>query len=479
MATLTSALEIGKSALNAQQIGLNVTGNNIANVNTPGYARKTPNLVVSPTVAELGTGVTVASLIRANDLFLDTQFRYEVANVGRIEAVEQAMTTVEAIFTEMAGGGATEPGAVFNQPGGAALSGAFSRFFNAFQDLANNPESDAARAAVREEAVFLTVQFHRMDDQLSALRTDLEGEFQDTVDEANELTRNIANVNAKIIASKRDPDDVAGDLEDERDRLIDDLSRLVNLRVREESDGTFTLTTSGGVLLVSRALSNDLATRTVVREGAVVSDLSLASTGQAVSPTSGRLSGLAAARDERIPSYQSSLNLLAETLVTEVNTVHAAGFGLDGSSGNLFFDATRTTAREIAISDAVLSDLDKIAAAGPIDASPFTSAGPGDGSNALALSDIRLEKVLGGGTQTIEEFYSDLVGLVGAEAKEVLSDAGTQRLVMEQIETRRENVRGVSLNEEATNLILFQRAYQAAARIVTIVDEMMQSVLDM
>jgi flagellar hook-associated protein 1 FlgK len=124
------------------------------------------------------------------------------------------------------------------------------------------------------------------------------------------------------------------------------------------------------------------------------------------------------------------------------------------------------------VSDAILGDLDKIAAS-------TSATGTGDGSNALALSDLRAERILGGGTQTVEEFYSSLVGRVGAEAKEIYTDAEGQRLVIDQIETRRKNLQGVSINEEAVSLILFQRAYQAAARIITTVDEMMQTAVNM
>ena len=109
---------------------------------------------------------------------------------------------------------------------------------------------------------------------------------------------------------------------------------------------------------------------------------------------------------------------------------------------------------------------------------PNVTAGPGDGGNALALSDVRLEKLFGGGTQPIEEFYADVVGQLGAEARQVFTAAEGQRLVQNQVNERRENVRGVSINEEASQLILFQRAYQAAARVVTVVDQMMQSVLN-
>ena len=481
MSTLASVLEIGKSSLRSQQIGLSVAGNNIANVNTPGYARKNTILQTRATVGGVGTGVHLASLTRARDSLLDSQFRFEEGALGRLEALERAMTTIEAVFSEMAGGGTTETGAVFNQPGGAILSGAFSRFFNAFQDLANNPESLATRAAVREEGVFLAEQFHRIHDQLSRLRTDLDREVGETVEEINRLTRQIANMNVKILEASKGGTESAGDLVDERDRQIDELAQLVNVSVRDQTDGTVTVTAVGarGALLVDRAHHSDLSTRSVVRDGAAVLDISLASSGEAVVVSSGKLKGLMDARDEKITGFQSSLDTLAGTLVTRVNTIHAGGFGLDGTTGTVFFEETLTAARDIAVSEAVLNDLQKVAAAGPSDASPSVSAGSGEGSVALALTDLRLEKVLGGGTQTIEEFYADLVGQVGAEAKGVFTDTEGQRLVMEQLAFRREGVRGVSINEEATSLILFQRAYQAATRIVTMVDEMMQSALNM
>jgi len=227
-----------------------------------------------------------------------------------------------------------------------------------------------------------------------------------------------------------------------------------------------------GILLVDGGHSNDLGTRAVVRGNATVSDLVLADTDRVVDPASGKLKGLLVGRDEKVTSFLDSLDLLAETLVERTNAIHAGRFGLDGSSGTNFFDPAGTTAREIAVSTTILNNLDKIAASS-------TSTGSGDGSNALALSDLRSEQVLSGGTRTLEEFYSDLVGRVGAEAKAVFTDVEGQRLVVEQVKTRRENVRGVSINEEAIHLILFQRAYQAAARIVTIVDEMMETALNM
>ncbi|MBT3601617.1 MAG: flagellar hook-associated protein FlgK, partial [Candidatus Latescibacteria bacterium] len=364
---------------------------------------------------------------------------------------------------------------------GAALSGGFNRFFNGFQDLANDPGSTAARAQVREEARFITEQFHRMHDQLTDLRAEIDTEVKDTIRDVNRITEDIASLNERILSIKANPTDVAGNLDDERDRLIDELSSLIDARVREETDGTLTVSgaAGAGVLLVDAALSVPLVIRPVVRGDASVSDITLAATGLNLLVTKGKLSGLIDVRDNAILSYKESLDELAVHFVGQVNTVHGTGFGLDDSSGNFFFEPTLVNAREIRLSTEVAGDLNKIATSGPNATNPNISAGAGDGSVAQAIADLQHARTLGGGTQTIEEHYSQFIGQIGAEAGEVIADLNAQTLVMEQVSNRRENVRGVSINEEASDLILFQRAYQAAARIISVVDEMYQSVLNM
>ena len=482
MPTLGTGLAIGKSALRAQQFGLNLVGNNIANVNTPGYSRKAA-LIKVETAARTGVagGVKVDGITRQRSTFLDSQARFQSNILGRLDAKQELMGVVESIFTELAGGGASETNAIFNQPGGAALSGGFSRFFNAFQDLANNPQSQAGRAQVREEASFIIQQFKRMADKLSELRNEIDIKFKSTVRDINRLTEDIGQMNARILAAKAKSTDVAGNLDDERDRLIDELSFLIDTSVRENTDGTLTVTgaTGAGVLLVDGANVVELGTRGVIRDGASVSDLTLAATGEVITVASGKLRGLTEVRDQEIVSYKQSLDELATKFVERVNAVHSTGFGSDGSTGNDFFAPAITVARDIALSVDIADNLDKIATASPSADNANISAGLGDGSIAQAIADLATERSLGGGTQSFEEFYADLQGRIGAEALEVINDFEGQGLVMQQISNRRENVRGVSINEEASDLILFQRGYQAAARIITTIDEMMQTALNM
>ncbi len=470
MSGLVGAIEIGRSALRAQQIGISVAGDNIANVNTPGFSRRQAKLVTSEPAAGLGTGVKVADVSRTRDQILDAQIRYQNGQFSRLDTMQKAFSTIEGIFSELAGSSAGEAGAVFSQSSGVGLSGSLSRFFNAFQDLANNPESGSARAVIREEGQLLARTFNRLDDQLKTLRTDLESEFQRQVDQANTLLNEVATLNARIPSERFAGGGSTAALEDRRDYLVEQLSNIVDVSAREQEDGTLTVSQSGRILVDHTAV-NSLGRRVEVEGEAAVSKLTLSATGEPLALNSGSLKGLEEVRDTRILEYLGTLDTLASTVVSQTNTVHSAGFGLNGVSGTNFFDAAGTTARNIQVNAAVLDNTDLIAAS--------ADGTKGNNANALQISDLRLSHIFSDGTKTMEEFYSDLVGQVGAQAKETYSSLESQRVISEQLSNRRENVRGVSVNEEAANLILFQRAYQAAARIISMVDEMFQSVLAM
>lgn len=470
MSGLLSSIEIGRTALRAQQIAIAVTGDNIANVNTRGFSRRQVNLQTADPVDGLGNGVRVEDITRARDQILDAQIRFENGLFGRLEDMQKAFMTVEGIFSELSGSSANEAGAVFSQSSGVGLSGSLSRFFNAFQDLANNPESGSARAVIAQEGQMMTQTFHRLDDQLQKLQSGLEDEYGRQVDQANDLITEIARLNARIPAERRSAQGTAAALEDRRDTMVDDLSKLMDASVRDNEDGTVRVF-ANGIMLVDGATGNTLSRRVDISGGSSVSRLVMASTGDAVTLTTGSLKGVEEMRDIRIPSYIENLDSLASTVVSEVNRAHSAGFGLNGTSGTEFFDSTGTTARTIQVNSALTANTDLIAAA--------SDATHGNNKVALQISDLRLSRLFSGGTKTIEEYYSDLVGNIGAEAKTTYQGAESQRVISEQLSNRRENVRGVSLNEEAANLILFQRAYQAAARVITSVDEMIQTALAM
>ena len=460
VSAINQGLEIGRRALQSQQAALQVTSHNIANANTPGYSRRQVNLEN----ARNGSGVDVSSIVRQRSQFLDSQIRVEQQLLGRWEAMERALGGLEAIFNEPAGAGSSEAGTIFNEPSGVGLSGSLSRFWNAWQDVANVPESGAARAALRQEAEFLSTTLHQYHAQLRDARLELDEEAVQEVAEINDILDQLAELNGEIPKARFGTGD-AGDLEDQRDRLLEDLSLRVDISTVERENGQVSVLLSGHNL-VEGTKSVHLETRQLSRDGITSARISFADDGSLASIREGRLRGIIDVRDDVVPGIVARLDEMAAGMVAEVNALHRAGFGRDGAAGVDFFNASMTSASNIVLDDAIRSDLDNIAASG--------DGNSGDNGAALAISGLRNEKILSGGSVTVEGFYYELIGEVGARSKEAQTMASNHRLFSGQIENRRQSVQGVSLNDEASQLVLFQRAYQAAARTVSIIDDLME-----
>ncbi len=459
-------LEIGRRALQAQQAALNVTGHNIANANTPGFSRRQISLenAISRVNNGIGSGADVAQIQRQRNSFDDAQMRVQQQLLGRWESLERALGSIEAIFNEPAGAGSSEAGTIFNEPSGMGLSGSLSRFWNAWQDLANVPESGAARAAVRQEADFLVTTLHQYNAKLSETRTELDEQVVWEVEDINEILDQLGDINAALPAAGFSGGD-DGDLKDRRDLLLDELSNKIDISITERANGQISVMLSGHNLVDGDSVSH-LRVRQVSQDGRPISQIVYEDDGGVAPISEGRLLGLVAVRDEIVPDLLDRLDQMAVGLVERINSLHRTGFGLDGSTGNNFFDPESTTASNIAIDRAVLEDLDNIAAS--------ADGNSGDNGLALAVSAVRNEGILEDGTQTMDGFYNEMLGEIGARSREAQTMAGNNRLFAQQIENRRQSVQGVSLNDEASQLVLFQRAYQAAARAVSIIDDLME-----
>ncbi len=460
MSAINQGIEIGRRALQSQQAALNVTGHNIANANTPGFSRRKVNLES----AGNGNGVDVSSVVRQRSQFLDAQIRVEQQLLGRWETMERALGGLEAIFNEPAGAGSSEAGTIFNEPSGVGFSGSLSRFWNAWQDLANVPESGAARAALRQEAEFLTTNLHQYHAQLHAARLGLDDEAVIEVNEINDMLDQLAEVNGAIVQAKFGEEN-AGDLEDQRDRLLDELSLRVDITTVLRENGQVSVLLSGHNL-VEATKSVHLETRQLSQESFTSTRIFFSDDGSAASIREGRLRGIIEVRDQVVPDIIERLDDMVAAMVDRVNALHNAGFGRDGTTGVDFFNANMISASNIVLDDTILDDLDNIAASG--------DGNSGDNGSALAISSLRNEKILAGGSMTVEGFYNELIGEVGARSKEAQTMASNHRLFSGQIENRRQSIQGVSLNDEASQLVLFQRAYQAAARTVSIIDDLME-----
>jgi flagellar hook-associated protein 1 FlgK len=401
---------------------------------------------------------------RQRSRFIDAQMRVQQQVLGRWEVLESAIGTIEAVFNEPAGAGSSEAGTIFNEPSGLGLSGSFSRFWNAWQDLANVPESGAARAVVRQEADFMVTTLHQYHDKLRDARNGMDADVMDEVSDINEMLDQLADINSQVPRASFDGGD-ASDLKDRRDLIIDELSRRVDISLTESDNGQISVLLAGHNLLQGDHVVH-LQVRQTVDDGTSVSQVHYADDGTRARISEGRLRGLIEVRDNVVPKLLTNLDEMAAGLVTEINALHRTGFGKDGGTGVNFFDPGKIDASNIAVDNAILSNLNNIAAS--------ADGNTGDNGMALALSSLRNGNILSDGTQTMEGFYYEMLGEVGALSGEAQTMAENHRLFSSQIENRRQSVQGVSLNDEASQLMLFQRAYQAAARTVSIIDELLE-----
>ena len=466
--SIFTGFETARRALMAQQQALNTTNHNIANANTPGFSRQqavfatTPAYTLGHTLAgkalEMGTGVKIEDIRRMRDSFLDYQFRSEVKELGRWEVRRDTLQKMEVVI---------------NEPSEAGLASVLESFWDSWHELAENPESSTARAVVIQQGIALVDTINHLNWQLYQLRQDLNETLEIYINEINSLARQIADLNDQIIrveaSSKR-----ANDLRDKRDLLVDQLAKLTGVHVTEKESGAIDVVIGNrGLVEGTRALSlKTQGDREIADLVPVWSD------DMPFDVNAGSLKGIAEAR-ELLDDFQDKLNTLVREMASKVNELHRGGYGIDDdkTSDLNFFTRTNTDKPigpgNITINSKLLENPDLLAAAADADEVP------GDGRNALALAQLRHTAISDlGETTSITDFYNSLVADLGIRAREAERMASNQELVTGQIDLRREMVAGVNLDEEVANMIRFQHAYNAAARMITAIDEMLDVIVN-
>jgi flagellar hook-associated protein 1 FlgK len=453
MSSLFGSMSIALQSLLAQQGALGVVANNVANANTPGYTREIPILEETPPTLEgnvlVGTGVTMASVQSVRDNILNLRIQQETSQDSSLTSYVDSMQQVEALFNETSGTG---------------LQSVLSSFFNSFQSLAADPTDSSLREAVITAGQNLASAFNQTSQSLTTIQSGLDQSVVQTVGQINQLSSQIATLNGQIQAVTVAGQD-AGTLEDQRDEDLQNLSQLVDTAVVYSDDGTVSVTTSNGVLLVagnqSQSLTAQLDTTTGMHE--------VMSQGSDVTSeiTGGQLEGLLDARDEGIPSTQSALDNLAASLTSAVNAQQMKGYDLNGVKGQDFFvpftsSTPGSNAGAAAAMAVAVSDPDLVAAS--------SDGTAGSSGNATALADLQNQAIVSGETPT--DYYANLVDQVGSDVSNASSEEEGVSLVLQQLTNQQSSVSGVSLDEEASNLILYQRAYEAAARVMSVVDEL-------
>jgi len=459
MGDLLGALDIARRALVTQRQAMDVTSHNIANANTPGYTRQRPNLTPTTPLQKngllFGTGVTISTIERLRDKFVDQEIRGANQFLG-------SATQQKAIFSRVE--------AVFNEPSDSGLRNALDKFFAAFQNLAAHPEDGGVRQAVVQQAITLSRTFNSMSANLRQLQSDIAEDVETKVDQINQLLRRIADLNVEI-GQYSGIGQEANDAKDQRDKALDELSKLVDVKAIEDSRGAVTVTI-GGTTVVSLGSTMKLAAEVTSGGISIIAPEAGTSTNKVVlNVTSGEVGAAVELYNTTIPGFLDRLNTLALTLITGINNLHYAGYGLGTPppTGNNFF--TGTDASDIQVNSAILNDVNLIAAS--------ADGTPGNSVTASAIADYLNEPVLNGGTVSIMQYYTAFISDVAAQSKNASDMLDSQERVLTQLENQRESVSGVSIDEEMVNLIKFQRAFDAAARMVRTVDELYQTIINM
>jgi len=581
-------LEIGKRSIMTHQTALNITGHNLANTNTEGYTRQTPTIVTTrpyytPSltsyagVGQQGTGVQVASIERIRDAFLDSQIRNENKTTGYWTSLQDTLAKIEVIL---------------NEPSKDGLRTVMDQFWEAWQDLSANPESDAVRTVVTERGAAMADAFNHTYRQLLELRDDVNACIQIKVDEINSLAQQIADLNKQIMAVTS-AGQRPNDLLDKRDLLVDQLSKIIDINVRNDQLGMISLHIGGRALVQGK----DVFQLDTKQDGQGLHQVVWADTETAVRIESGELRGLLDARGaseldkspsiykEIIPTMIDNLNQLAKTIILRTNEIHRGGFSLSNQTPfpdglNFFAEPANVNgdyewAALIQVDDAIYNDPKNIAAARYHTWEGGVEANFGDGAVALLIAQLKhdynlpqytarsgslasyindllndpapaidltidgslitinppaepyqdlnqvvdainqalsgvavkvrsegnelvfystndsftINELTIGGMEivnnvnaqgpaekmiekaTTDDYWRSICAEVGVQSQESLRMLNNQETLLNELENKRQSVSGVSLDEEITNMIKFQHAYNAASRYITTIDE--------
>ncbi len=454
MAGLGSILELGKRSLSTNQYGINVTSHNISNASTPGYTRQRLNVVPAEpeqtTFGYLGKGVSIQSVQRIRESYIDQQMYTVNQNMGRASQRENVLRLTESFLQE---------------PSESGLNAMVSKFFSAFQDLAVHPEENANRNSVLQRANLLAGTFRRINDSIGTLQTDVLKEAEAKVEKVNDLIGTIADLDTTIMiasATGSTPNDVM----DQRDYQLTELSKLVDIRVVNEQNGSVSVSLGGTMVLSG---GNKLALSTTMNGDQL--EIYAAGASQQMKISGGELNALQTLNNTTFKNYLSQLDELASTIISSVNAVHSTGYGIGSPppTGVNFFAGT--DAGSIGLDPAVASNVNNIAAS--------LTGDPGDNEIAIQIANLQNAPLMSGNSNTLVQFYSAFVSNIGSEIQSVGTEAESARLVQEQLTTQQNSVSGVSLDEEMTKLIQYQHGFDAAARVITTVNDMFQTIIHM
>jgi flagellar hook-associated protein 1 len=460
--SVSPILTIARTALNASQISVQTTSHNIANVNTEGYSRQEAILEemtpVPSAIGFMGNGVTVKKIVSYYNQYLQKAIASGNSELSGQEVYKQYLTRIEGTFNE----------------DNSQLSQTITDFFNSWQELATDPLSSAAKQAVASNGENLSTVINTMYGDLTDLQNEVNGNAESDIDDINTITSSIASLNNLIFKGGTGTSE-ANDYMDQRNQLLEKLSGKLGINYFSDENGQITVLTTSGKSLVIGDSSWQLTKIQDPETGmtkvgwqdseGIVTDITTALRG-------GSLGALIDTRDNKITGYIGDLNSLAKSIIDNVNTAHNTGNG--GVGPDFFTAADGNYAREIGLSEEIL-DL-----AGNVDLSKImvsSSADHGsDNDVALEIAQLAGERLMGGSTYA--SYAAGIVARIGQETRSATDLVDFKTAAMTTLKSQRASISGVSIDDEMANLIKFQNAYQAAARLYTVANEMLKTLME-
>lgn len=501
MTGLFGSLNVGTKGMTAAQTALQTTSHNLSNLNTEGYSRQRVNMETEspytmPGVGQIGTGVKMTNVVRVVDEYVTQQLQSESGTLSRYQTKADILGQLESIM---------------NEPSETGLSTAFSKFYSAWSYLSSNPELSTAKTTVSQQSQTLTDTISRMasqieglqDDSIYSITKDVQ-DFNTKVEQLDTLNKQIFNVMAK--------GQVPNDLLDQRDRLTGELSSIASIdvsydrfqRVSIKLDGNQLLDENGfqkiGVVTDQDAegnavISRDGSSANVVQQKGTfkVGQIVLVSNGtdgEEIQPLAVKDGSIKGAQEslELIADKKSELDQLAYKFAAAVNTIHSN----DGEGENFFEVSETDSAKSLKVNKAILDDSSKINAGKSL-GNPVS----GDGSRAGAIAGLASTKLsylskdglpaydsdqmsfenVTGGSSTADA-YNNMITSMGIVKQQADYMVASQEEVISFLEDRRSSISGVSMNEEVVDMLKFQSAFQANARIITVVNDMLDTLIN-
>jgi flagellar hook-associated protein 1 FlgK len=477
MGTINSALSIISQALDADQQALNVVANNVANANTPGYTVESPNWQENQPIniggVSIGQGVTETGATSERDRVLESRLDQQQQLASSSGSRLTALDTLQALFTPDSGSSSSTAGDIGSD---------ITSFFNSFSKLEANPTDNSGRQAVLSAAKTLSGDISNAAASLNSQSAALGQEASGVTSQVNSLTTAIAQLNQQIQTTSPNAD--AGTLEDQRQEDLSQLSQLIGINQITTENNGLAITTTSGQLLLSGGTSFQLTSGTV--NGTTNFFLGNTNITSQLASGGGSLGGYLTALDTDISGALSSLNQLAYSISTTVNTQNNAGTDLNGVTGvvvppsvvanslNIFSAppnlSTGSATGSATSMSVVMTDPNQIAAAS-------AGNGTGDNSNATAMAAMANQAIVSGQTPT--NYYSNFVTTLGATVSGVQTENTAQKASVTQLQTQNDALSGVNLNDEASALTTFERSYQAASQVFTMLNTIMASALNL